>query len=142
LEVLLPFVDIPVGGIISFWVSFVYYFVAAALITTFAAGTFTYSKNRGGRVAWSRRRQPLWKLVIGYFMSTVALTVISYLLYPVIVPYLYLNLKYTVSLGILASTAYFYWILRGFRRSVFRNVEWVAGPIILSAVAWYIAYSG
>jgi hypothetical protein len=50
-----------------------------------------------------------------------------------------MNLKYTPSMAILTSTAYFYWILRGFGRRISRNVEWIAGPVILSAVAWYIA---
>jgi hypothetical protein len=100
---------------------------------------FTYSRNKAGRIAWSRRRQPLWKIVIGYFLSTVILTLISYLLYPTIIPYLYMNLKYTPSMAILTSTAYFYWILRGFGRRISRNAEWIAGPVILSAVAWYIA---
>ena len=131
--------DIPIIGIIPFWISFVYYYIAAAVITTFGGSMFTYSRNKAGRIAWSRRRQPLWRIVIGYFLSTVILTVISYLLYPTIIPYLYMNLKYTPPMAILTSTAYFYWILRGFGRRISRNAEWIAGPVILSAVAWYIA---
>ena len=50
-------------------------------------------------------------------------------------PYLFMSLKYTPSMAILTSTAYFYWILRGFGRRISRNLEWIAGPVILSAVA-------
>ncbi|MGC8618192.1 MAG: hypothetical protein ACP5UZ_05565 [Thermoplasmata archaeon] len=133
--------SIPINGIITFWVSFAYYFVAAALISSLVGSIFTYSRHGGGRIAGSKRRHPIWKLVVGSFLSTLALTVISYLLYPVINPLLYAGLKYTISMVILSSTAYFYWILRGFGRRISRNLEWIAGPIILSAVAFYIAYS-
>ncbi|MEM4056831.1 MAG: hypothetical protein QW578_07325 [Thermoplasmatales archaeon] len=133
---------ISVSVILYFWISFVYYFISGALIATFVGSVFTYSKNRGGRIAWVKKRQKMWKLVIGSFISTVALTVISYLLYPLITPYLYEYVRYTISLAILTSTAYFYLILKGFGRKISRNLEWMAGPIILSAVAWYIAYSG
>ncbi|MGC8561814.1 MAG: hypothetical protein ACP5NO_01260, partial [Thermoplasmata archaeon] len=90
--------SILIDDIIPFWISFVYYFVAAAMISSLVGSVFTYSRHRGGRIAGSRRRQPTWKLVLGYFLSTVTLTVISYLLYPVMTPYLYAGLKYTISI--------------------------------------------
>ncbi|MGC8562978.1 MAG: hypothetical protein ACP5NO_07300, partial [Thermoplasmata archaeon] len=67
-------------------------------------------------------------------------TVISYLLYPVMTPYLYAGLKYTISIVILSSTAYFYWILRGFGRRISKSLEWIAGPLLLSAVAFYLTF--